>query len=485
MKRMKVLSVLSIVVMLCLSVLPVTAQGPDPGKGNTDIYAMNMDGSATAGGSVQYINPAGGVDATKPLSIAPLGSQEFTAASSGVGDGWLGSAVVWADKEVAANVNAVWTDGYSKKDGITAGAYTGYSAGSDTMYLPFVVFNPNIQFTRFSVQNTATDTASITMTYLNRDGVQDFQFTDSIPAQAQKTYDMSTTGAKIPTWTSSSYYNSNGNWTGAVVVTANKPIVAVASNHWREWAVIYNGSGSGSTKTFVPSVERRYVVQGGIQKWRGFSVIAIQNLSSATTASVTLHYINAFTGLEDLTIGPETINPQAAKGFNTKSGGDVDKTLYNVLGDAWVGSVIIDSTVDVAVIAYSIRPTSKMAGSTLGVTSAVAGTKTFLPMAYQKKSGSTWVRWSLLRIQNPGTTTASDVDIYFKNRDGTTAASLLNQTIAGEKSMNWNTKNHEAQIPLGGNWEGGVYIEADQPLVAVMETLDGVYWMSAYNGVSK
>ena len=370
----KLLTLGMALVIVLMTVLPVLAADPNPGTGNTDIIVQNTDtntGNPAATVNVDYINQAGGVEKTVFASVNPLAAGEFSAATSGLGDGWIGSAVVSSEKELAAVVNVLWTNG-SANDHTTGGAYAGYEAGSTEAYLPYLVYNPGLQFSRFSVQNVDTGgSASITMKYINRDGTTDFTITDTVPAQAQKTYELNKPGVKIPVWSTSSYFNTNGNWTGAVVITSSRPIVAVMTNHWKNWAVVMNASASSAAKVYAPSVARRNKMKGGSLKWQEWSIITVQNPSATTAATVSLTYINGDTGTTDLTITGQVIGPGAAKGYNTKGGGDVDKTVYNVLGGTWTGSVIIQSTLPVVVGVIGTRGQNSQAIATLGVSSAV------------------------------------------------------------------------------------------------------------------
>jgi len=483
MKKRMALSL--VLVMVLMSVLPALAADPSPGTGNTDIIVQNTDtntANPAAVVNVDYINQAGTPEKTVFASVKPLAANEFSAATSGLGDGWIGSAVVSSEKELAAVVNVIWTHG-SANDQITGGEYAGYEAGSTEAYLPYLVYNPNLQFSRFSVQNVDTGgSADITMKYINRDGVQDFTITDSVPAQAQRTYELNKPGPKVPNWTDSSYYNTNGNWTGAVVVTSSRPIVAVMTNHWKNWAVVMNASATSASKVFAPSIARRTRMKGGSLKWVEWSIITVQNPSTSQNATVSLTYVNGDTGSIDLQITGQVIGPGAAKGYNTKSGGDVDKTIFEVLGDAWTGSVIIDSTIPVVVGVIGTRGQNNQSIATLGVSSAVAGNDTFLPAIYQKKTGSKWELNSLIRLQNTSASTAT-FDVYFYDHNGTLTYSLTGQTVAGEKVWKYNTKVHNP--PLGYNWAGSVYIHSNQPMVAVAENLFGKELQGAYNAVSK
>lgn len=472
-------------VLVLMSVLPALAADPLPGTGNTDIIVQNTDtntANPAATVNVDYINQAGGVEKTVFASVKPLAANEFTAANSGLGDGWIGSAVVSSEKELAAVVNVIWTNG-SANDHITGGQYTGYEAGSTEAFLPYLVYNPNLQFSRFSVQNVDTGgAANITMKYINRNGVLDFTITDSVPAQAQRTYELNKPGPKIPVWSNSAYFNTNGNWTGAVVITSDRPVVAVMTNHWQNWAVVMNASASSASKVFAPSVARRTTMKGSTLKWLEWSIVTVQNPSTTQTATVSLAYVNGDTGTTDLTITGQTIGPGAAKGYNTKSGGDVDPSVFDVLGGAWTGSVIIQSNIPVVVGVIGTRGENSQAAASLGVSSAVAGDDIFLPAVYQKKTGTKWERNTLIRLQNTSASTAT-FDVYFYDRNGTLTYSLTGQTIGGEKVWKYNTKVHNP--PLGYNWAGSVYIHSNQPMVAVVENLFGKDWQGAYNGVSK
>lgn len=495
MKKSRMLVMLGLVLTLLLTAMPALAADPNPGNGNTDVVVVNTNQNTAdppAAVTALYYEPGGNLDYSRPRNINPRGSYTFLASDTPLGDGWTGHMILQSDYELAAIAEITWSDGDSN-DGITAGAYRGYASGATEMYLPFVVYAPNAQFTRVTVQNTEDAAATIKMEYINRDGTTDFTITDSISGLGSKTYDMHLPGGKVPDFTTTSYYQNQCNagfcnWGGALKITSlnGKEIAAVATNHWRHWAVAYNGSASGAEKNFIPSAERR--VNAGTD-WRGFSVAIAQCVESTLSCNVQIQYVNAVTGNVDLTLN-RTLNPGAALGANTRNGGDWTFNDFAVLGDAWVGSIIVRTTngTKITVIAYTIRPGTTVAGSTSGANIGDAGTATFLPAIYQIgpscPPGNDWVQFSLIRIQNPNTVDANDVDIYYFNPDGSLAFQELNFSIPAEKSMNRNTRVHCQDIQLGQNWTGSVYIASDQPVVAVAETLWGGTKMNAYNGYS-
>lgn len=497
MKKMRVFAVMMLVVMVLLAAVPAYAADPNPGEGNTDVVVTNTNQNTSAppaNVTAIYYNQSGVVEYSRNRSVNSRGSYNFKAADALLGDNWKGSMVVQSDAELAAVAEIHWTGG-SKSDGKEADAYTGYAQGASEFSFPFVVRAPNAQYTVLTVQNTEDSAVTIQMTYINRDGVVDFQnISDTIPAFGSKSYAMNQPGVNnVPNLANTSYWTQNNNtWTGAVKVTAlnSKKIAAVAGNYWQQYSVAYNGLVRGSTTSYVSSAERRFDASLG---WRGFSVIAVQ-CAATTTCNAAIDFVNATTGATNLTL-TRSINAGAAIGANTRSGGDFDPNLYaNALGDAWAGSVVVRSTngTNLSVIAYSIRPGTNVAGGTSAASSQDGGLETFLPAVYQKNtqnvscpsSDSAWTTFSLIRIQNPGTVNANNVDIYYFNLDGSQAYQELDRTIQAGKSLNRNTRVNCNEIPLGGNWTGSIYIHSDQPLVAVTENLWGNAEMAAYNGYS-
>ncbi|HSN74815.1 MAG TPA: hypothetical protein VL334_06950, partial [Anaerolineae bacterium] len=187
----KIWKVLGLVLVLALTVTPVMADpdvDPNPGNGNTDVIVMNM-GTAPAQATVIYYGASGNPEYSDEATLAAKGSyRSMSRSATPLSDQWRGSAVVQSAGEVAAMAEIVWTDG-SSADGTTADAYTGFSTGATIMYVPYVVWAPTAQFTLFSVQNTEGAAADIRLTFLNRNGGQDLQVNDTIPANGSKSFD--------------------------------------------------------------------------------------------------------------------------------------------------------------------------------------------------------------------------------------------------------------------------------------------------------
>lgn len=498
MKKTRVISILGLVLALLLTAVPAFAADPNPGSGNTDVVVANTNqdtSAAAADVTAVYYNPNGNVEYSRPTTINPRGSFIFQASATPLGDNWVGSMVLQSDYELAAVAEITWSNG-SAADRTTGGAYRGYAFGATEMYLPYVVRAPNAQFTRVSIQNTDPDAATIKMEYINRQGVTDFTITDTIDGLGSKTYAMNQPGGKVPNLMSTAYATANGNWTGGLKITSlnGKEIAAVATNHWQQYAIAYNGSPSGATKQFAPSVSRRFVPPSSVSSnWREFTIINAQCLETSGSCNVKIEYFDAATGTKKLEL-TRSIVAGAALGANTRGGGDFSASQFDVLGNEFAGSAIVSTTnnTKIAIVVQSIRPFSNVAYAWSGANASEGGTETFLPAVYQKNTANTscpasdsqWTQFSLIRIQNPTNNNANDVDIYYFNPNGTVALQQLNNTIQAGKSLNKNTRTQCSQITLGGNWTGSVYIKSDVPLVAVAENLWGNTKAMGYNGYS-
>lgn len=498
----KLITALGLMLVLVLTVSPVMADptaDPNPGNGNTDVVVMNMGTSSTDASAIYY-NPSGGAEHQANTTLATKGSFRFAAsAATPLGDNWRGSMVVQSAGELAAVAELLWQNGTSA-DGTTADAYTGFSTGSTVMYIPFAVYAQNAQYTQFSVQNADTAAANIRLTFINRNGVTDAQVNDSIVVQGSKSYDMRSFSALQ----SSSFWQSTCatgtcSWTGAVKIesTNGKKITAAATNFWTQYTAAFSGLASGANRSYVSSVERRCVncawnppAQTG--DWRGFSVVIAQCLS-ATPCQVRFEFIGQTSTMGNLTLN-KTINSGAAVGANTRAGGDFAASDFNVLRNSsdpagqafWAGSAIVSTTngTDIAVVNYSLRPDINIAAGNAGAGANDAGLRTFIPSAYKIGTcdgGFNWRKLSIIRLQNPTSSNASNVSIAYYDRNGTLKYQETGLSIPAGASLSRNTRvNCSALSALGDNWEGSVYVSSNQPLVAVAETYYNAFGIASY-----
>ena len=515
MKKTRMFVVIALVMAVLVTALPAYASDPTPGEGNTDVIVANMNQNTAAPPATVtalYYTQAGVMVYPRNQQVNSRGSYNFKASDTPLGDNWQGSMVIQSDAELAAVAEILWTGG-SSADGTTGDAYTGFPDGSTTMYVPYAVYQPDSQFSVFSVQNTdATAVANIQMTFRNRTGGEDLVRTDTIPAQGSKSFNM----RDFPELRQTTFWQTQCSagpcfWSGAVkiVSTNGKKIAAAVTNHWTTWAAAYSAVSSGATRSYVSSVERRCTdctwAPPQYGNWQGFSVVTVQCLS-ATPCEMDMQFVGQTSTMGNLTLPMKTLNPGAAVAASTRAGNDYDKALFSALKDStdpanqarWAGSVIVSTRngTEVAVVAYNQRPDVFIAVGFGGAGAANAGLKSFLPAVYKKgvcDGGFSWQKFSIIRIQNPTANNANNVDIYYYNPDGTLAAQELDRTIAAGTALTRHTRvDCTALAGLGNDWTGSVYISSDQPLVAVAESYTnafnnpsyGASWAAGYNAYS-
>ena len=217
-----------------------------------------------------------------------------------------------------------------------------------------------------------------------------------------------------------------------------------------------------------------------------------------------MQFVGQTSNMANLTLPDKTLAPGQAVAASTRAGNDYPKALFTALRrdtdpsnvSSWAGSIIVSTLngTDVAVVNYNQRPDSRIAVGFGGAGAANAGLKTFLPAVYKKgvcDGGFNWPKFSIIRIQNPTTNNATNVDIYYYNLDGSLAVQELDRAIAAGTALTRHTRvDCTALAGLGNDWTGSVYISSDQPLVAVAKSYTNAFttaspsWAAGYNGYS-
>jgi len=489
-----------VVMMLAVTAIPAFAD--DPGVGNSDFVVQNVD-TTTATVSVDYYDQTGTNDVPgTPITIAGNGSQVFSSGTLPVGDGWIGSVVVNADKQVAAVTNLSWTSNYgSANDKFTGGSYSGtYNPGTD-LYLPYATIQPVAsipgkpnRFSIITVQNAGTGDAHIHMNYYNQvGGALTATVDDTIQAGRSKSYNLSqTSNPKVPALGAS--------WQGSVYVKSDdQPIAGVVTSHWgnavsQQWGSAYEGVSTGSTTIYAPSVFRfDGTSTPSIGTWVRSSNILVMNAGTqAATIKVELYEVGNST--PKMTIN-DTIAPKAMGEYNTRFGSTTNaaypaSAFATALGNSYNGgsAVITCSNGQPLVASFHTfwwRATENAASTYVGIPDGA--TDIYVPYAPRKMSGANWTEWSKIALQNLGDSTAN-VTITFNNLNGTQALQLTD-TIAGKSSDAYNTRfgsdgGHVAAAafgPLGSSFQGSVHIHSSQPLVAVVNVIGIPIFGNTYN----
>lgn len=487
-KRLQVVSILALVLIM-VTTSSVFAAAPVPGTGNTDVVVMNTNtntGDPPASVVAEYYNQTGLVEATKsPAGGVPsLGATEFKAADSGLGDGWSGSVVVSSDRDVTAVANTTYSGG-SAEDGKTGSSYSGFNEGSTAIFVPSLFQRPNGQYSRLTVQNMDSGTANVSISYYLRDGTAytGNPITDSIPQGAQRTYDLSVIGAKVPDLPD----NLVDGWIGSAKITSDKKIGAVSSTHWEHFSSAYESSASGATEVTCPWVSRRKIVGDWVQAVG----LIVQNTSATTAANITATWKNR-DGTTAYTFN-HSIPPLAAKGYNTRVRADTPDPdgFWAALGLDWNGATVVTSDQPiVAVVDMNWRRAGEQAANTYRCEASTSGSGSqnlFFADVNRIKSGDTYQKYTAVIAQNISTTPAN-VTVKWYDRNGT-LKHTFSDVIPGQASHGFNTR-FVANTPdpdalktaLGDNFKGQVVITSDQPLTGLGTNtyIGGVDTFNAY-----
>jgi len=457
------------VMLLAMVALPAAATSwPNPGTGSTFTELANKtDSAATV--QLTYYDTSGGVHQGPQRTIPGNGSIAIDPDSVQLPQNFVGAGVVSSNQPLASVVTTKWTGGPG--DGFQMAYYSGVSAGSSKICFPSLFkISPNI-VASYAVQNTGTAPADIKITYFKRDGTNEGQYTDSIPAGAQHTYDLRNPGTGVPNLTSP--------WDGSAVVevTNGQTVAGVGVIYQAGRTATYNAPAcagtSGATVLVAPS---QYRIQTS-GKWMLFSALNIQNLEGST-ANVTLKYTP-----RDASINPSktvniTIPAYSAAGLNTKNGYNGDRNYFNDLGTDWDGSVTITS--DKAVVANVITQWFRSTGTESGYYAAsntkASASKYYVPNIRRIVTGGNWKEFSAIIVQNLSSS-ANAVTVRFYDRNGTLKLTL-NDNLSAGASIGYNTRNGGSHDPadfnpLGDAFEGHVLVTGSQAIGVVL------------NGISK
>jgi len=472
-----------------------TAVAQDPGQGNVNFTVMNMDETQSANGSAMYVDQNGDVSKTITFTIPAQSSQGFPIDSSGLPDNWAGSVIVEADMEIVAFGQARW-EGGAYGDGKTAGAYNGFTQGSIKLYFPSLAARSGKQFSSLTVQSaeaaSTTDTITFDITFYNRDGtVAETLSGESVHKGAQKTYNLLDQG--LPNTAP-----AGDGWLGAAVVTSSSPIVGVATMHWKEYSAAYSGvvDGAGGQTAYLPSATRR--LPSG--PWLQYTAVLVQNLDTTTAANVTVKWYDRLgTKLFEFN---DTIPANSSHGYNTRwTNSDVPDhaALHGALGTNWNGSVVVQATnaVDIVAVANLQWTSDSPVGTaaTAYASEASGYTKLFVPANFRRVDAGTWKQFTGLIVQNIGGAACTNFQVQWFDRSGT---KLLDYTDSLDRNIShgYNTAygSSGSDFPsgvdvtnLGDDFRGSVYINAPGcELIAIHNTLWPLWTDSTtYNAFGK
>ncbi len=248
-------------------------------------------------------------------------------------------------------------------------------------------------------------------------------------------------------------------WSGGVVVTSDRPVIAVARPHVGAEVMTYNGFGSGSTTMYVPMLFKGAF--GGEYN----AALYIQNSDPTNLASVVIRYYDS-DGNQTCVENDIQIGPLASKGYWLPS--------VDCLPSGWVGGAVITANEEIIVVG---RPHIGSQVTSYGGFREGSDTM-YVPMLFKSAFGGSYN--AALYIQNTSIDTAN-LTISYYDSDGQLTCSVTDENLPPLASKGYWMPLVDC-LPPG--WVGGAIITTDETIVAIGRPHIGQQ-ITTYNGFSR
>lgn len=362
--------------------IPMLFKAAFGGSYNAALYIQNADALNVANISINYYDTNGNLTCSQSgLSIAPSAIQSYwTPSITCLPAGWVGSAVISADRNIAAIGRA--------HIGSQVTSYSGFSSGSNKMFVPMLfkaAFGGKYNAALY-IQNTSnSNSATFTIEYYDANG----QLTCT--TSGESLLPLAARGYWLP-----AVDCLPNDWTGAAIIDANQDIVAVGRPHIGAQVTTYNGAPEGQTSLRVPMLFKSAF--GGSYN----AALYVQNTDAATPANIRINYYDTTGNLTCFV--DDTVAALASKGYWLPS--------TPCLPSGWSGSAAI--TADTNIVAVG-RP--HIGEEVATYNSLASGSTTlFLPMLFKTAFGGGYN--SAFYVQNLDETSAASVTFKFYDSTG-------------------------------------------------------------------
>ena len=313
-------------------------------------------------------------------------------------------------------------------------SYGGFGAGSLMTYLPMLFKNAygGSYDSAFYIQNVdEANNAGISIQYYNQNGsAACAPISDTIPPLASHGY-----------WLPSESCLPDGWVGGALVVSAVRPIVAVARPHVGAEVMAYDGFASGALSAYLPMLFKH--------AWGNYdAAFYVQNVDGSHDAHISINYFDAG-GAATCSVD-DTIAPLASHGYWTPA--------ETCLPDGWVGGAEVTS--DHPIVAVG-RP---HIGSQVTTYNGFSGgsRSANVPMLFKNAFGGSYD--SALYIQDLNATTDASVTIDFYDSEGNLTCARLGETIPKLSSKGYWLP---AETCLPDGWVGNAVVDSSVDIAAV------------------
>jgi len=344
------------------------------GNYNAALYVQNVDPDGAADVTIQYYDSNGTLTCSRIDSIPALASKGYWMPAECVFQGWVGGAVITANRDIIALGRP--------HIGTQITSYNGFAQGSMNMYVPMLFkwawgnYNAALY-----IQNTDEfEAANITIEYRDLEGNLTCTHEDTMPPRAAVGYWMPS--ECVPT-----------GWVGGAIITADREIVAVGRPHIGTQITAYNGFAAGSTNSYVPVLFK--ATADGKQ-----SAFYVQNVDSGTQAEITLDFYDRDGNLTCYMT--DNIPPYASHGYWLAG------LPEDCLPEDWSGSVRVSSSTDVVAMGRPHYGTEIFAYDGFGAGSL----NQFLPMLFRVAFDGTYNASFALHNTNEANVANVRMDYY-------------------------------------------------------------------------
>ncbi|MBI3967678.1 MAG: hypothetical protein HY329_18730 [Chloroflexi bacterium] len=379
---------------------------PDPAFGGvwrTGLQVFNLDASGPANVQIRYVNRDGSVAAVTPtVTVAAGRSQTFFGATSGVPEGFTGSAVVTADRAVTVVVNQL-----AQEAGM-AGSFDAVSSPGPRVSAPVVLRDANDVNTVLHVQNAGAATLSQVTVRIYR--------VDEVAPGATRVIAAPLAPGAAFALPLAGITELGAGFLGSAVIEATQPLAVVANHSNGQFLQASAGQIAGAARLFGPLVMSNNAGFG--------SAVQIQNVGTTTTA-VTMRVVSSLTGVV-YPAQTRTLVPGAATNLRT--------ALLVGSDERFVGSVVVEASGGgqiVGVVHQANGATNQASAYTLFTSGAATITA---PLVQTSNSG-----WSSgFQIQNVGAQAAT-VTVVVVDAAGHLVGTVTNptRTLAPGASETW------------------------------------------------
>lgn len=470
-KAVRTATVSMVLLLLLCTIVSVQAQTPDNGQGNANIVVQNMATSGRANVVASYYNQDGSLADSIGKAVRPLAAKEFLSSSTSMGEPWIGSMVLFSDKELASVANMLW-DGGQYRDGASAASYPAPTQTSDMWYLPWATVYPGGQVGQISVQNADTESVDITLRYYaSGRSIATAEVIDSIPVGGARYYDLGSPGGKVPDLPA---LLGAGSWSGSVVIQADgaKQIAVVYVHQALGFSAAYLGATQTSQYLIAPMVVRRAHEVTGSLRWDEWSVLYLKN-PSGSDVNVDVSFYSEQTGsvdklFENLTIRAHRVIPiDLRDGGPGVPGSELEDLDWDSGPDAyWRGWVVVESDAPICGVVLDSMPRTGLAMYNM-LAPNEGSLALYAPSVYRISSAGRWQLLSRFWVASLSGNVAH-FQLKFYARNGDLSLSVPKSVGANQSKLFSLTKS--AFSSLGENWVGSVYISSDNPIGAIAET---------------